>query len=114
MSEREFGVVCNVRAPHRYMRFGARCTIVNHNPGSAGEHMEVVGMTRGGHVTRTWMDARDLSNYRAAWVKEADDGMWVGARYGTKEEAQSRAEFYQERYGTAPMRDLRPDKQEAT
>lgn len=109
----EFGIQCNVRAPHRFMRFGALCTIVNTNPGNAGEHLEVVGMSRGGKVARTWMDARDLSNYRAKWLPDREDSdLWIGARcYATKEDAQARADFFQNRYGDTPMRDLRPDKE---
>lgn len=104
----EWGIVCSVRAPHRYMRFGAKCVVVNTNPGWAGEHLEVVGMTRGGRTTRTWIDARDLSNYRAAWIPPNKEGRI----YSTKEDAAGRAAFFQERYGDTPMRDLRPPQRE--
>lgn len=105
----EWGIQCNVRAPHRYMRFGAKCIVVNTNPGSAGEHMEVFGMTRGGRKTRTWMDARDLTNYRPVWIGHRTDFNGECARkYETKEVAEEWAASFQERYGSGPMRDTRP------
>jgi hypothetical protein len=107
----EFGVQCNVRAPHRFMRFGALCTIVNYNPGNGGDHVEVWGMTRGGRMTRTWIDARDLSNYRAKWIPDtgADWQKWARS-FETKEAAAEQATWLQQNYGDTPMRDLRPTR----
>jgi len=98
----EFAVYCNVRAPHRYMRFGALCLIANLNPGWGGEHVEVIGLSRGGRKVRTWMDARDLNNYRAKWCPETE-----GLVRRDKADCEKWAAALS-RFANTPMRDMRP------
>lgn len=70
-----YGIKANIRAPHRFMRMGALCWIVNTNPGSGGENVEVVGMSRGGRTVRTWISARDLTNFRVAWAHDESNSL---------------------------------------
>jgi len=109
MKNAEWGVQCNVRAPHRFMRFGAKCIVVDNNPGNGGEHVEVHGMSRGGRKVRTWMDARDLGNYRPIWIGHRTDFNGDCARkYASKEDAARFAAAMQKHYGDIPARDTRP------
>lgn len=65
-----YGVKANIRAPHRFMRMGALCWIANLNPGSSGERLEVIGLSRGGRKVLTWILAADLTDFRVGWVPE--------------------------------------------
>jgi hypothetical protein len=93
------------------MRMGAKCTIVNYNPGWAAEKVEVWGMTRGGHMARTWIDTRDLGTFRAKWMPERADGNH-GRWFDTKAEAAEFAAWLEQKYASAPPRDLRPTPSE--
>lgn len=96
-----FGVKANVRAPHRFLRFGALCWLVLTNPGGGNDRFQVRGMSRGGRMVETWVDARDLTNYRAGWVH--DDAQDVFP-FETREAAQEWADAMGACYAADPVR----------
>lgn len=102
-----YGVKANIRAPHRYMRFGALVWISNCNYGNAQEKLQVVGLSRGGHKSITWVDARDLGNFRAGWFPDqqstANDGDKEG--FESREQAEALAKSMQQRFGDQPVRE---------
>jgi hypothetical protein len=98
---REYGIKCNVRAVHRFLRIGALCWVVNTNPGGGADHIEVFAMSRGGRMVKTWVDTRDLTNFRAAWAPDHIRRNAVGM---TKEDAEGWAASVQEKYGAQQLR----------
>jgi hypothetical protein len=100
VSEGMYGIKCNVRAPHRFMRMGALCWVTNINPGSAGEHVEVIGLSRGGRAVSPWMDARDLDNFRVG--STLDERRFLRGR--SLDELQAIAADLQNRWSSGPVR----------
>jgi len=99
-----FSIKCNVKAPHRFMRMRALCWILNINQGGGGDRVEVEGITRGGRrCQRTWVDSRDLTNFRAAWIPDHIRKRCHCAM--TKKQAESLAKMLNERYGDKPIRE---------
>lgn len=107
-----YGVKANVKAPHRFLRFGGLCWVSLTNPGWAGAKIDVIGMSRGGRKVNTWVDARDLTNFRAGWTRPFDASYWAGRpsyspypmTWDTREEAQAWADGMNEIYGSQPVR----------
>ena len=95
-----FGIKANIRAPHKFYRFGALCWITLQNPGGGSERIEVAGMSRGGRVVRAWVDARDLDNYRAGWLPDGAPHAW----YESKEQAQNYATGMNKAFGSQTVR----------
>lgn len=99
-----FGVKANVKAPHRFLRSGAVCWVRLANQGNGGERLYVRGMSRSGRVVSTWVDARDLHNFRPAWVQPST-GYWHSMPFDTKEQAQAWADQMNAMYGQTPVRE---------
>jgi len=97
-----YGVKANVRAPHRFLRFGALCWLANTNSGSGNERFQVSGMSRDGRIVQTWIDARDLENFRAGWFPEGREGSKFP--FDTREQAQEWAEAVAGAYSSDPVR----------
>lgn len=95
-----YGIKCNVRAPHRFMRMGALCWLVNRNPGGGGDRVEVVGMSRAGRIVHTWIDSRDLTNFRVAYASDERKAMQCWPH----EELVKLAASLQERWGGGSIR----------
>ena len=98
-----FGVKANVKAPHRFLRSGAVCWVRLANQGNGGERLYVRGMSRSGRVVSTWVDARDLHNFRPAWLHDSDP-YWYAIPFDTREEAQAWANTMNMHYGGQPIR----------
>lgn len=95
----DWGVKANIKAPHRFMRHGALVWVYLANPGWAGERVMVRGLSRGGRWVQTWIDARDLANFRAGWTHQD-----LGALWPTRDDAQAWADSMNERFGEQPAR----------
>jgi hypothetical protein len=101
-----YGVKANVRAPHKYLRMGALCWVSLTNAGGGNDRITVLGMSRGGRMVRTYVDARDLNNYRAGWHpgENFPYDTWKFT-WPSKDEAQSWADAMNATYG---QQDVRP------
>jgi hypothetical protein len=101
-----YGVKFNVRAPHRFLRMGALCWLRNTNNGSGNARFQIVGMSRRGRQVEAWVDARDLTNYRAGWFPDSDDVTQGGQRFpfATREEAEAWAAAISAAYAAGPVR----------
>lgn len=95
-----YGIKCNVKAPHRFLRMGALCWMRNTNQGWYNERFPVLGTSRGGRIVDTWVDARDLTNFRPGFVfKENERVDWL-----TRDEAQAMCDDLNARFGSQPVR----------
>lgn len=106
-----YAVKANVRAPHRFLRHGALCWVINTNPGGGSDKIEVWAMSRSGRKVVTWVDARDLGNYRAGYIPAADaegpipsPGERPAAAFPTREAAQAWADAMNKAFAAAPVR----------
>lgn len=107
-----YGVKANVRAPHRFLRYGGLCWVSLTNHGVGGAKIEVIGMSRGGRKVNTWVDARDLTNYRAGWIREFDPYDYAGRDsypavpipWDSRKQAQRWADGMNETFGSQPVR----------
>lgn len=99
-----YGVKANVKAPHRFLRMGSLCWILLTNPGWGGERVMVRGISRGGRRVSTYVDARDLQNFRPGWFPDAVQ--YHGAiPFESREEAAQWASTMNERFGEQAVRD---------
>ena len=99
-----YGVKANVKAPHRFLRMGGLCWMLLLNPGNGSEKVQVRGMSRSGRRVNTWIDARDLTNFRAGWFKE-DPAKICPMPFKSQDEAQAWADGMNERFGIQPVRE---------
>jgi hypothetical protein len=99
-----FGVKANIKAPHKFMRMGALCWVTLSNPGGGNDRFEVMGLSRGGRTVTTWIDARDLKNFRAGWIQDGEYPEQPRLSFGTRESAQDWADGLNERFGAQPVR----------
>ncbi len=99
-----YGVKCNIRAPHRFMRMGALCWLSLPNPGWGNERFEVTGMSRSGRMVTTWIDARDLTNFRAGWIPDNEYPALRRFPFDSKEAAQEWADAIGATYSLGPVR----------
>lgn len=100
-----YGVKCNVRAPHRFMRFGALCWVHLTNPGGGNDRIQVVGLSRGGREVTTYIDTRDLHNFRPGWIP--DDPPFPQSNrfpWDTREAAQAWCDAVNASYAGDPVR----------
>lgn len=100
-----YGVKCNVRAPHKFLRFGALCWVENTNAGSANERFQVCGMSRGGRVVSTWVDAMDVDRYRAGFLYADQTKDMPRFPFDSREAAQAWADDMNTRFGSQPVRE---------
>jgi hypothetical protein len=96
-----WSVKANVKAPHRFMRMGAKCWITNANYGGAADKIEIVGLSRSGRQVRTWIDSRDLINFRPGWVTDDSDYKL----FVDKADAQKLCDWLNKAYGNQPIRE---------
>ncbi len=95
-----YGVKANIKATHRFLRLGSLCWIYLLNPGWANTKLQIIGRTRSGRLVETWIDSRDLENFRAGWLREGLNAY----DFGTKEQAKLFAESMQRRFGAQEVR----------
>lgn len=100
-----YGVKANVKAPHRFMRMGALCWLHLTNNGNGQDKIQIVGLSRGGRKVETWIDSRDLANFRPGWIPEDPHYELRKFPFDTKEEAQEYCDFMNKKYGDQPVRD---------
>lgn len=59
-----FGIKCNVKVPHKFLRMGALCWVLQNK----GDRLYVRGISRNGGTCETWINARPyLHNFRAGF-----------------------------------------------
>ena len=95
-----YGVKANIRAPHRFLRMGGLCWMRLLNPGWGGDKVMVYGITRSGRRAETWVDARDLTNFRAAWFMDPMHAM----PFESRQAAEDWAAVMNERFASQPVR----------
>lgn len=98
-----YGVKANIKAPHRFLRMGSLCWLSLPNPGGGADRIMVVGMSRGGRKATTWVDSRDLNNFRPGWISNPD-AMPYRHTFQSKEDAQDWSDSMSHRYGEQPVR----------
>ncbi len=59
-------------------------------------------MSRNGRKVATWIDARDLTNFRAGWIK--DDPTQYIFPFDTRQEAQDLSDSMNQRFGEQQIR----------
>lgn len=64
----EWGVKVNIAEPRSAMRTGALAWVFLTNKGWGGERLCVLARSRGGRLIQTWIGAKRLTNFRAAWI----------------------------------------------
>ncbi len=102
MKPQLYGVKCNVKTAHKFLRLGALCWVLNHNKGNGSVRCEVLGLTRGGRRVRVWVNSMDLKNFRAAWVPQSVlDQPYYGM---SKQEAEELAVDLEAEFGSKPIR----------
>jgi hypothetical protein len=101
-----FGVKANVRAPHRFLRFGALVWLTLPNPGSGHERICVAGLSRGGRRVATYVDARDLHNYRPGWIANSPPfpDSPVLFPFDTREKAQAFCDYMNATFAAGDVR----------
>ena len=95
-----YGVKANIRAPHRFLRFGALCWVTLLNNGWGNERLMVTGLSRSGRRVESWVDARDLHNWRAGWFPDHGEPI----PFDSREDAEAFAEAMNELYASQPVR----------
>jgi hypothetical protein len=102
-----YGVKANVKAPHKFLRMGGLCWMLLLNPGWGGEKVMVRGVSRGGRKVDTWVDSRDLTNFRAGWVPDNgwDKQQSPPMPFDSREAAQAWADGMNECFGSQPVRE---------
>lgn len=96
-----YGVKANIKAPHRFLRMGALCWVKLLNPGNGGDRILVRGLSRGGRAVESWVDSRDLTNFRSAWISGPDQAMPFDSRAA----AETWAVAMNSRFGLSPVRE---------
>lgn len=104
MNEVVFCLKANMKAPHKFIRRGALCWVTFTNPGSAGDKIKVLCISKGGRTVHTFTSAQDLCNFRAAFAPE-HIRKHLTYSLQTKEYFTEVAESFNERYGNQPIRD---------
>lgn len=99
-----YGVKANVKAPHRFLRIGGLCWVLLTNPGGGGEKVMVRGTSRGGRKVDTWIDARDMQNFRTGWFPDAKQYHFAFP-FNSREEADAWAAGMNVRFGSQPVRE---------
>lgn len=66
----EWGVKVNLAEPRSAVRTRAMGWVVNTNPGWGGERLCIHVRSRSGKMITTWIGAKRLTNFRAAWMPE--------------------------------------------
>lgn len=98
-----YGVKANMKAPHKFLRMGGLCWIKLTNPGWSGAKVMVRGTSRSGRKVDTWVDSRDLKNFRAGWFSDSQEYR-LAIPFGSREEAEAWAADMNERFGDQPVR----------
>ena len=99
-----YGVKANVKAPHKFLRMGGLCWVMLTNPGWGGEKVMVRGTSRGGRKVDTWVDSRDLKNFRAGWFSDSEEYRFA-IPFASREEAQAWADDMNKRFSSLPVRE---------
>lgn len=96
-----YGLKCNVKGRHKFLRSGALCWVILTDGGGGWSRLFVEGLSRSGRKVRTWVDSRDLTKFRPGWFAEGA-APWD---FGSQTRALESAAWLNENYGDKPQRE---------